>query len=250
MLIAYAAAKRGPSVGRIRTAAIPGGAPRADPAAEQPLAPRRNSSEISLASGRRAPGQTETLRWRFASDALALRKRSPFRRITPRRHVARRIRQGGRLRLNAGRAYASSGVDPAFPVSLMLWRNGAKRRLAFVSPAVPRMDHCRCAARSIALLSGLRQTRRLLARGRWTPFAHDRCAGPTRGVASLHPVVVGPHARFVSCSRPPRVAPLRALHPRAARFTHPHRPASAAPGDQHENWPISLEIWAIRFSFA
>lgn len=54
-----------------------GGAPRADPAAEQPLAPRRNSAEISLTSGRRAPGQTETLRWRFASDALALRKRSP-----------------------------------------------------------------------------------------------------------------------------------------------------------------------------
>ena len=33
MFVAYAAAKRGPPVGRIRTAAIPGGAPRAEPTA-------------------------------------------------------------------------------------------------------------------------------------------------------------------------------------------------------------------------
>ena len=64
-----------------------------------------------------------------------------------------------------------------------------------------------------------------------TPFAHDRCAGPAGGVAGLHPVAAGPHARFVSrCARPgrPRCAPsslcLRHSLTPSARF--------AAPGNQ------------------
>ena len=66
------------------------------------------------------------------------------------------------------------------------------------------------AARSFALhLRSSPNAPTLAARAR-TPFAHDRCAGPSGGVAGTHPVAAGPHARFVSlCARPgrPRCAP-------------------------------------------
>ena len=76
-----------------------------------------------------------------------------------------------------------------------------------------------CGVESSRPVLGLARTM-FAARAR-TPFARDRKACPPRGVAGLHPVVVGHPARFVSCSRPPRAAPLRALRPRAPRFTHP-----------------------------
>lgn len=117
MLIAYAAAKRGPPVGRIRTAAIL----------------RRRSPRRSTALRRETP-------------CLCLARRSAHRPLPRRRGLS---------------------------------------RYSF----------------------GLRQTRRLSPRGRQTPFARDRKACPPRGVAGLHPVVVGHPARFVSCSRPPRAAP-------------------------------------------
>ena len=220
MFVAYAAAKRGPPVGRIRTAAEALPAP-----IQQPNSPSR-PGEIRRRS--RWPPVCAALAIGNASLAdccrrLALRKRSPFRRITPWRHVARRIRQGGRLRLNAGRAYASSGVAPAFPASLMLWRNGGKRRLAFVSTAVPPQTTAE-AARSFVSTYGLRQTRRLSPRGRRTPFARDRKALSGDRGSKPSPQLASHPARFVSFSRPPRAAPLRALRPLASDSLTPAKP--------------------------
>ena len=77
------------------------------------------------------------------------------------------------------------------------------------------------AARSFALhLRPSPNAPTLAARAR-TPFAHDRCACPV-GRGCGH----SPRRRRTSCAirvpmRPPRAAPLRALRPRAPRFTHP-----------------------------
>jgi len=140
MLIAYAAAKRGPPVGRIRTAAI-----------LQRRSPRRSNSLASR-------------------DALP-------------------------LSCPSFRAQTTAEAARSFALHLR------------PSPNAPT----------------------LAARAR-TPFARDRKACPPRGVAGLHPVVVGHPARFVSrCARPgrPRCAP-SALAPPALHL--PLRPRGG-PGD-------------------
>ena len=76
-----------------------------------------------------------------------------------------------------------------------------------------------CGVESSRPVLGLARTM-FAARAR-TPFAHDRCACPV-GRGCGH----SPRRRRTSCAirvpmRPPRAAPLRALRPRAPRFTHP-----------------------------
>ena len=138
MFVAYAAAKRGPPVGRIRTAAILGGAPRADPTA-----------------------------LRRETPCLCLARRSAHRPLPRRRGLSR-------------------------------------------------------------CTYGLRQTRRLSPRGRRTPFARDRNACPPRGVAGLHPVVVGHPARFVSCFAPAQGGP--AARPPPSRLRRSPTPFAAQRG--------------------
>ena len=78
-----------------------------------------------------------------------------------------------------------------------------------------------CGVESSRPVLGLARTM-FAARAR-TPFARDRKACPPRGVAGLHPVVVGHPARFVSrCARPgrPRCDP----PPSAYGHTHPGDP--------------------------
>jgi hypothetical protein len=74
MFVAYAAAKRGPPVGRIRTAAIPGGAPRADPTAL-----RRKTPCLCLA--RRSAHRPLPRRRGLSRCAYGLRQ---TRRLSPR----------------------------------------------------------------------------------------------------------------------------------------------------------------------
>ena len=140
-------------------------------------------------------------------------------------------RRGSRRLHSCFIAYAAAKRGP--PVGRIRTAAILRRRSPRRSTALRRETPCLCLARRSAhrplprrrglsrYSFGLRQTRRLSPRGRQTPFARDRKACPPRGVAGLHPVVVGHPARFVSCSRPPRAAPLRALRPRAPRFTHP-----------------------------
>jgi hypothetical protein len=93
-----------------------------------------------------------------------------------------------------------------------------ERRLAFVSPDVPRTDHCRSGAAFALHLRPSPNAPTLAARAR-TPFAHDRCAGPV-GRGCGH----SPRRRRTSC--PIRV-PLRPPgRPRCA-------PSSLAPAALH-----------------
>lgn len=101
-----------------------------------------------------------------------------------------------------------------------------ERRLAFVSPDASRTDHCRGRHGLSRCTYGLRQTRRLSPRGRRTPFAHDRCAGPV-GRGCGH----SPRRRQTSCPirvlfAPAQGGPLRpsalGLHP---SLTPPKPPA-------------------------
>ena len=91
MLIAYAAAKRGPPVGRIRTAAIPGGAPRADPAAL-----RRETPCLCLArrsAHRPLPRRRGLLRYTYGLRQT--RRLSPRGRGHHSRMTAALVRSGG-----------------------------------------------------------------------------------------------------------------------------------------------------------
>ena len=113
MFVAYAAAKRGPPVGRIRTAAEALPAP-----IQQPNSPSR-PGEIRRRS--RWPPVCAALAIGNASLAdccrrLALRKRSPFRRITPWRHVARRTSRRRSTEGGCGKLHhpSASRLGPSF----------------------------------------------------------------------------------------------------------------------------------------
>ena len=74
MFIAYAAAKRGPPVGQIRTAANQDASPAR--ASSRTAAPRRNTAFPSLASRLRRPCNLKRLRLADCRSRLVLRKRS------------------------------------------------------------------------------------------------------------------------------------------------------------------------------
>ena len=198
-----------------------GGAPRADPAAEQPLAPRRNSSEISLASGRRRPGNRKRFAGRLLQAACPAETLAfpSNHSVAPRcaSHQTRRAaspKRGTSLRKLRRRSRVSRLAHAL-----------AQRRRETPCLCLDRRsaaDHCRSGAVFRLHLRPSPNAPTLAARAPDTLRAGPQGLSGDRG-SKPSPQLASHPARFVSFSHPPRAAPLRALRPIHSPLRSPRR---------------------------
>lgn len=224
MLVAYAAAKRGPPVGRIRTAAEALPAPNRQPNSRQPNSPSR-PGEIRRRSRwppvgahpvkpKRCAGGLPRMRWPCGnarlpsnhSGAPRCASHQTRRSAAPKRGTSlRKLRRRSRVSLLA-HAWAQRRRETS---CLCLDRRSAA-------------DHCRSGAVLRLLLRPSPNAPTLAARAPDTIRAGPQNLVRRQGLQAIAPARQPSRAiRVRTCARPGR--PPAALRPRALRFTYPLR---------------------------